>query len=127
MTVGTFLPLAVFLIAVGCPYVGAQGVEDISEFKAHTKRFPKPPGLIFCSPAFPCGYGEGHCGGLGDEGCVSGLVCGVSNCGSFEPGMYGSCCAESSPPTYEIEDVPDSQAQGGNTEWGSWYQDPHSV
>merc|ERR1719440_1457909 len=142
MTVGTFLPLAVVLLAVGCPNIGAQGgnlYHELGEPKSWliepdedygvietllTTDFHEPPVLKDCSPDLPCGYGEGDCRRLGDEGCGTGLVCGVSNCGSFEPGMYGSCCAESSAPTtYEIEDIPDSEAQGGYTGWGSWEQD----
>merc|ERR1712018_32734 len=135
-TVYTFLPLAIALIAVLCRNVGAQGGNIYHELpppEPHrvavvaqsrlTNRLHELPGLKDCSPDLPCEYGEGDCGRLGDEGCGSGLVCGVSNCGSFITGMYGSCCAQPSHPTYEIEDVPDSQAQGGITEWGPWYPD----
>ena len=52
-------------------------------------------------------------------------MCGVSNCGAFEPGMYGSCCAEASPPIYKLEKIPGFRAQGGNTEWSPWYQDDY--
>ena len=31
------------------------------------------PALKDCSPETPCGYGEGDCGGVGDEGCEAGL------------------------------------------------------
>merc|ERR1711874_937342 len=51
------------------------------------------PDLRDCRPWDLCSYGEGDCGESGDEGCDSGLVCGVNNCGDFVGGMTGSCCS----------------------------------
>merc|ERR1719450_1031247 len=102
-TIDTSLSIALVLLVVFCSNVRACQ----SSSSSHRPGFDLPV-LKDCRPDLPCEYGEGDCGRSGDEGCESGLVCGVSNCGSFEPGLYGSCCADASPSITELEDIPDS-------------------
>ena len=52
---------------------------------------------------------------------MSTLVCGVDNCGSFKPGMEGSCCVKPMSSTYELQDIPDPPCK--STEWGPWTSD----
>jgi len=78
------------------------------------------PELKFCRPEAPCQYGEGDCTRHGDDGCDSDLVCGVNNCGDFEPGMAGSCCAQlAGPSTFREEKVP-RQWTSWSATWGGW-------
>ena len=74
------------------------------------------PDLSDCRPWDPCAYGEGDCGESGDEGCDSGLVCGVNNCGDFVGGMTGSCCAQLASTTYSREE---RRGEFGS-QWTSW-------
>ena len=74
------------------------------------------PDLRDCRPWDPCSYGEGDCGESGDEGCDSGLVCGVNNCGDFVGGMTGSCCVQLASTTYSREE---RRGEFGS-QWTSW-------
>ena len=80
------------------------------------------PDLSDCRPWDPCAYGEGDCGDSGDEGCDSGLVCGVNNCGDFVGGMTGSCCAQLASTTYSRELNGESAAPWTSwlPTWGGW-------
>ena len=75
------------------------------------------PDLKFCRPEAPCQYGEGDCTRHGDDGCDSDLVCGVNNCGDFEPGMAGSCCAQLAGPSTFSREEKDGEYGG---QWTSW-------
>ena len=78
------------------------------------------PDLKDCSTEAPCQYSEGDCTRHGDDGCDSDLVCGVNNCGDFEPGMAGSCCAQlAGPSTFREEKVP-RQWTSWSATWGGW-------
>ena len=74
------------------------------------------PDLSDCRPWSPCAYGKGDCGESGDEGCESGLVCGVNNCGDFVGGMTGSCCAQLASTTY----IRDERRGEFGSQWTSW-------
>ena len=81
------------------------------------------PDLRDCRPWDPCSYGEGDCGESGDEGCDSGLVCGVNNCGDFVGGMTGSCCAQLGSTTYSRQERRGefgSQWTSWSATWGGW-------
>merc|ERR1711874_419994 len=71
------------------------------------------PDLRDCRPWDLCSYGEGDCG---DEGCDSGLVCGVNNCGDFVGGMTGSCCVQLASTTYSR----DERRGEFGSQWTSW-------
>merc|ERR1711982_261842 len=76
-----------------------------------------------CTPAEPCGEGEGDCDGAGDgggndgdRGCRGDLVCGSNNCRKY--GLYyhekDDCCE---PPPYQGTGI---NIQEHWSEWGAW-------